>query len=249
MDRRPGGPKSAPKAAPKAAPRQAAPKAAPRPQPKPQPRPEPKPQPRPQAHMGVPGNMWKNPAQRPRPVHVRAPRYVIPPIVHKRSTIQLAAGESCYYEGKVQIETNLLFNICEGYFYITSERLIMDAPNNSFNVYISDVSKCRKIVGGIELTIISRVYRIRSVDATAIKKIIDELMYQYNEQFDTAEDYTINNSYVAPTTTTKAVETPVIETTVVDDPYEEIKKLKELLDMGIISQAEFDAKKRALLGI
>ncbi len=33
------------------------------------------------------------------------------------------------------------------------------------------------------------------------------------------------------------------------DPYEEVKKLKELLDMGIVSQEEFDAKKNQLLGL
>ncbi len=33
------------------------------------------------------------------------------------------------------------------------------------------------------------------------------------------------------------------------DPYEEVKKAKELLDMGIISQEEFDAKKKELLGL
>lgn len=33
------------------------------------------------------------------------------------------------------------------------------------------------------------------------------------------------------------------------DPYEEIKKLKELLDMGIISQEEFDQKKKQILGL
>ena len=33
------------------------------------------------------------------------------------------------------------------------------------------------------------------------------------------------------------------------DPYEEVKKLKELLDMGIITQEEFDAKKKQLLGL
>jgi len=32
-------------------------------------------------------------------------------------------------------------------------------------------------------------------------------------------------------------------------PAEELKKFKELLDMGIISQEEFDAKKRQLLGL
>lgn len=33
------------------------------------------------------------------------------------------------------------------------------------------------------------------------------------------------------------------------DPIEEVKKLKELLDMGIISQQEFDTKKNELLGL
>lgn len=34
-----------------------------------------------------------------------------------------------------------------------------------------------------------------------------------------------------------------------NDPYEEIKKAKELLDAGIISEEEFEAKKKSLLGI
>jgi len=32
-------------------------------------------------------------------------------------------------------------------------------------------------------------------------------------------------------------------------PAEEIKKFKELLDIGAISQEEFDAKKKQLLGL
>lgn len=43
---------------------------------------------------------------------------------------------------------------------------------------------------------------------------------------------------------------PVGGTTVVQaSPAEEIKKFKELLDMGAISQEEFDAKKKQLLGL
>lgn len=34
-----------------------------------------------------------------------------------------------------------------------------------------------------------------------------------------------------------------------NDPYEELKKAKELLDAGIITQEDFDAKKKSLLGI
>ena len=33
------------------------------------------------------------------------------------------------------------------------------------------------------------------------------------------------------------------------DPYEEVKKAKELLDMGILTQEEFEVKKRSLLGL
>lgn len=34
-----------------------------------------------------------------------------------------------------------------------------------------------------------------------------------------------------------------------DDPVEKVKKLKELLDMGVLSQDEFDLKKKELLGL
>lgn len=39
------------------------------------------------------------------------------------------------------------------------------------------------------------------------------------------------------------------QTTAQVDPYEEVKKAKELLDAGIITQEDFDAKKKQLLGI
>ena len=35
----------------------------------------------------------------------------------------------------------------------------------------------------------------------------------------------------------------------INDPYENLKKLKELLDMDIITQEEFDKKKKELLGL
>ena len=34
-----------------------------------------------------------------------------------------------------------------------------------------------------------------------------------------------------------------------NDPYEELKKLKELLDMGIINEEEFESKKKELLNL
>lgn len=45
-------------------------------------------------------------------------------------------------------------------------------------------------------------------------------------------------------------EKSVLETKdIIKDPYEEVKKAKELLDMGILTQEEFDKKKKDLLGL
>lgn len=43
--------------------------------------------------------------------------------------------------------------------------------------------------------------------------------------------------------------TPAVQTAPISDPYEELKKLKDLLDLGIVSEEEFNAKKRELLGL
>lgn len=60
--------------------------------------------------------------------------------------------------------------------------------------------------------------------------------------------YTSLSSY-KKINTTKNIEQQEIPTQVVNDPYEEIKKAKELLDMGILTQEEFDKKKKELLGL
>lgn len=51
-----------------------------------------------------------------------------------------------------------------------------------------------------------------------------------------------------PTQPQQPVEQPTTQPTQ-NDPYEELKKAKELLDAGVISQEDFDAKKAKLLGI
>ena len=47
----------------------------------------------------------------------------------------------------------------------------------------------------------------------------------------------------------KSNENTVSDSKLTADPYEELKKLKELLDMGIVTQEEFDKKKKELLGL
>ena len=48
---------------------------------------------------------------------------------------------------------------------------------------------------------------------------------------------------------TKTVETAAAPTIASTSNADEIKKYKELLDMGVITQEEFDAKKKQLLGL
>ncbi len=48
---------------------------------------------------------------------------------------------------------------------------------------------------------------------------------------------------------TAAAQPQVIVQQAAADPMEQLKKLKELLDMGVVSQEEFDAKKKELLGL
>ena len=42
---------------------------------------------------------------------------------------------------------------------------------------------------------------------------------------------------------------PIIKQEIPQSQAEELKKYKELLDMGVLSQEEFDAKKKQLLGL
>lgn len=62
----------------------------------------------------------------------------------------------------------------------------------------------------------------------------------HSETFTRLSKYKLNN---------RSNESVQQETVQTNDPYEELKKLKELLDMGIVTQEEFDKKKKELLGL
>ena len=58
-----------------------------------------------------------------------------------------------------------------------------------------------------------------------------------------------NQAAASQTATATPTTTQPASTTAANDPYEELKKAKELLDDGVITQADFDAMKARLLGI
>lgn len=49
--------------------------------------------------------------------------------------------------------------------------------------------------------------------------------------------------------TSTKTQTPTISAPVQNDPVEQLKKLKDLADMGILTQEEFDIKKKQILGL
>ena len=60
----------------------------------------------------------------------------------------------------------------------------------------------------------------------------------------------LSKTYDEPVQTNSGAELNPVNTPIVKlDPYEEMKKLKELLDLDIITQEEFDRKKKELLGL
>ena len=58
-----------------------------------------------------------------------------------------------------------------------------------------------------------------------------------------------NQAAASQTATATPTTTQPASTTAANDPYEELKKAKELLDAGVITQADFDAMKARILGI
>lgn len=81
----------------------------------------------------------------------------------------------------------------------------------------------------------SATIRLRSKETKEIISIVVECDTETNNDL----SMFLQTSEVANPTATK----------VDDDSYAELKKMKELLDMGIISQEEFDQKKKAILNL
>ena len=87
----------------------------------------------------------------------------------------------------------------------------------------------------------SSPYRIGQVNREAVEKAREQVAKAINAEAREIKDYIeniiLNRSKNQGTVVQQA------------SPAEELKKFKELLDMGVISQEEFDAKKKQILGL
>lgn len=87
---------------------------------------------------------------------------------------------------------------------------------------------------------------------TYINKEVKKTDKKYTKEFNNAQQTIAGlNSVIKMAENNKVVKVSVENSNDINDsnPYEELKKVKELLDMGIITQEEFDLKKKELLGL
>lgn len=86
------------------------------------------------------------------------------------------------------------------------------------------------IFGELKISHGSATMTVKNVEKATVQKMVDVIHKAIDD-------------YGNPTTPTQNQQAAQL------DPYEEVKKLKELLDMGIISDKEFELKKNELLGL
>jgi hypothetical protein len=83
-----------------------------------------------------------------------------------------------------------------------------------------------------------------------IKKINDNEIINIDFSCNTSINNELKQFVKTKSIETNITSTPIdVEVIEKENPYEEIKKLKELLDMGILTQDEFDTKKKQILNI
>lgn len=150
----------------------------------------------------------------------------------KKKEILFGEYERVYFEGKVLVDTKELFDACEGYLYITNQRIILDSKKKNLDVKVEEIQSCRKIFGAVEVTIHDIAYKIYTTKANIIKDLLDRMLSDLKAFYDL-----------------KPFVQESIELDTEDFPYETIKELTTQLHNGEISQEEYEAKRKELLGI
>lgn len=123
----------------------------------------------------------------------------------------------------------------EAKFYLTNYRMILLSEKNGFEIKLLDILQIEVKSDGIIIYTSNKNHKFLTNDIKKITSTIQlmndvygERLGQINGTINTTEKNENNNS---------------------QDVYEEIKKLKELLDLEIITNEEFEKKKKQLLDL
>ena len=149
--------------------------------------------------------------------------------------ISLYDGEICYYR-------NLAYPMgknksSEGTLYITNIRFILLAPQYGFDVYISKITQLLYKDYGFQIFVGSKCYSVCTTDEYE-KYFFDFIEFMNSQRVFKDEKWLKEHQESINSISSTS---PNIK--------QELSDLKWLLDEGIITQEEFDAKKTQLLGL
>ncbi len=117
----------------------------------------------------------------------------------------------------------------EGKLYITNYRIILLAPKYGFDLFVSKITQLIYKNDGIQIYCGAKCYSVFTRDVLTIREIIEFLNDQKvfkDEKYKTINKNNLNNQAT-----------------------HELRELKSLLDDGVITQEEFDAKKKQILNL
>lgn len=138
------------------------------------------------------------------------------------------------YKSATKSEGNFACAITDKRILLAQQKVIGETVKSINWKNVNDITLQKgALLGIVEIDTFKEKFNI-AVDRTQAQNIYNETyrIYDLLKRKEERKQY-------APPRTEKVKE----------DPYEQLKKLKELLDMGILTQDEFDAKKKQILNI
>ena len=186
-------------------------------------------------------------------------------LIEKTPSISLLENEVCYYEEKAkayheknvvtgktgagagvsfrvakgvsmrtgsgasQVVRGNVSEVFDGTLYITNFRIVLLAPKYGFDLHISKITQLLYKTNGFQVYVGSKCFSVLTDDI----KTIQELILFMNEHKIFKDEKIINKK-------TKISERQNAEA---------LREFKKLLDEGIITEEEFEAKKKQILGL
>ena len=167
------------------------------------------------------------------PLHMQiAPEEKLQRLIVEKPDISLYEGEVCYYRKRAFAK-----NFYEGILYITNIRFILLAEKYGFDIYISKITQFKSSGSSFELFSGSKCYLVFTTDE--VDNYVYDLVQLMNNQGVFKDEKWLKEQQ-------KHINSASCTTLNIK---QELSDLKWLLDEGIITQEEFDAKKKQLLGL